>query len=137
MNRSRLAAAVAVTALLGAAPLAQAAPKATKRTVTVAYQGAGTVDAPSTRISFCANGTNCVDVPTLKHENLVSITATDRTGTPTPFSVSVGEQVVPFCGKGVVKVAKGETVTLHPSVSSACAGVATQGEFRVVITGRK
>ena len=139
MKRTPLLATLALVALSPAVALA--APGKT-RTLDFSYSGAVGITTPAASAALkCQAGMNaCWDFTTVKGEKSVAITATDSTGTPAPIQVYTGGDyagtVHTFCGSATIDISPkaANAISVRPAVDPVCAGVATSGTIKAVIT---
>jgi hypothetical protein len=135
---------IAAAALVAVSPVAaHAAPKPSKRTVTLDYTGAlGATVAGASFNSNCSFGIgDCMEFSTVKGEKTVTFSVADDTGQPVGIQVFTDgdfQTVQLFCGTGTITVSPKTptSVSVRPAFGD-CGGEPTTGTVTATITNKK
>ena len=114
--------------------------KRIERTETAEYSTPGFVRTEGGLSNVCAKGTGCLWFPATPKDRFFSVSATDKSGTPTPIVVTLEDGTQEFfCGStdGPMALAGATEVNVSVGVDADCQGIATQGTVEITFSNRK
>lgn len=112
----------------------------TTRTESREYAGSSGVQLLAGDISACVSDQGCFTLTAEPKEEYVSVTVTDSSGTPAPFSVSYHGATTSHCGQTDEPLWLNDAAEIAVSIRTAvadCAGVGTTGSLTATFSNRR